>query len=345
MGKTISKAITGGTKPTASAEATATATSSTTEITLHQEPIHPALAFLLEEWKKFEQWAMKNVVEPGMAKAKELIDQAKIQLEPKYLELKAKWDPIYEEKVKPVVDKSKEYLDEAKVKSVECYKTMEPTLKELSEKSKPYVDAAAEKCCALTETAKGHLGEHTKIVKQQSIVWLKDRQADGQKWASAQQTAIAKAMGLQAKLTQQVWEGAVAGAQHAHKSANELKSVREKESKAQEMKATHLKHENYVAAGIALDAQNKLHDLGDRAEAAILAKVDALNREDYAAAAVHRKALDDIKVEAETALSSIPELEYVTGPVKADDSGLAASIASTAVANALDIDASKAAVN
>ena len=54
---------------------------------------------------------------------------------------------------------------------------------------------------------------------------------------------------------------------------------------------------------------------------------------------MHRKALDDIRMESETALSSIPPL---TGALaKVDDSGLAASIASSVVANALDLDASR----
>jgi hypothetical protein len=171
------------------------------------------------------------------------------------------------------------------------------------------------------------------------MVWIKDRQVDTQKWATVQQAALAKWTGLQGKLAQQMLDGAVAGALSVRKNADELMALREKEAEAQVMKAQHLKNENYVAAGIALDAQNKLKDLGDRAEAAILAKGDALNREEYATAAVHRKALDDIRMESETALSSIPPL---TGALaKVDDSGLAASIASSVVANALDLDASR----
>ena len=331
------------------------ATSSSTVIQLHSEPVHPALVFLLEEWKKFQEWAMMTVVQPGMSKLTVLIDQAKVKLEPKYLELKAKWDPFYAEKVAPfyaekvapfyaekvaplvakakptfdeLVEKSKLIIEEGKIKSIEYYKKAEPALLDLAEKSKPYVDAAAERCCTLTDVAKRH-----------SMVWIKDRQVDTQKWATVQQAALAKWTGLQGKLAQQMLDGAVAGALSVRKNADELMALREKEAEAQVMKAQHLKNEHYVAAGIALDAQNKLKDLGDRAEAAILAKGDALNREDYATAAVHRKALDDIRMESETALSSIPPL---TGALaKVDDSGLAASIASSVVANALDLDASR----
>ena len=331
------------------------ATSSSTVIQLHSEPVHPALVFLLEEWKKFQEWAMMTVVQPGMSKLTMLIDQAKVKLEPKYLELKAKWDPFYAEKVAPfyaekvapfyaekvaplvakakptfdeLVEKSKLIIEEGKTKSIEYYKKAEPALLDLAEKSKPYVDAAAERCCTLTDVAKRH-----------SMVWIKDRQVDTQKWVTVQQAALAKWTGLQGKLAQQMLDGAVAGALSVRKNADELMALREKEAEAQVMKAQHLKNENYVAAGIALDAQNKLKDLGDRAEAAILAKGDALNREDYATAAVHRKALDDIRMESETALSSIPPL---TGALaKVDDSGLAASIASSVVANALDLDASR----
>ena len=331
------------------------ATSSSTVIQLHSEPVHPALVFLLEEWKKFQEWAMMTVVQPGMSKLTVLIDQAKVKLEPKYLELKAKWDPFYAEKVAPfyaekvapfyaekvaplvakakptfdeLVEKSKLIIEEGKTKSIEYYKKAEPALLDLAEKSKPYVDAAAERCCTLTDVAKRH-----------SMVWIKDRQVDTQKWVTVQQAALAKWTGLQGKLAQQMLDGAVAGALSVRKNADELMALRKKEAEAQVMKAQHLKNENYVAAGIALDAQNKLKDLGDRAEAAILAKGDALNREDYATAAVHRKALDDIRMESETALSSIPPL---TGALaKVDDSGLAASIASSVVANALDLDASR----
>jgi hypothetical protein len=331
------------------------ATSSTTVIQLHSEPVHPALVFLLEEWKKFQEWATMTVVQPGMSKLTVLIDQAKVKLEPKYLELKAKWDPFYAEKVAPfyaervapfyaervaplvakakptfdeLVEKSKLIIEEGKIKSIEYYKKAEPALLDLAEKSKPYVDAAAERCCTLADVAKRH-----------SMVWIKDRQVDTQKWATVQQAALAKWTGLQGKLAQQMLDGAVAGALSVRKNADELMALREKEAEAQVMKAQHLKNENYVAAGIALDAQNKLKDLGDRAEAAILAKGDALNREEYATAAVHRKALDDIRMESETALSSIPPL---TGALaKVDDSGLAASIASSVVANALDLDASR----
>ena len=78
-------------------------------------------------------------------------------------------------------------------------------------------------------------------------------------------------------------------------------------------------------------AQTKLHDLGDRAEASILAKVDAINREDFAAAQVHRKTLDEIVVDAEAAMSSLPD----ESAKAADDSGLASSVASNVVEQAI----------
>ena len=305
------------------------------------------VVLLIEEWMNFQEWAMKTVAQPGMSKLTVLIDQANVKLEPKYLELKAKWDLFYAAvrlsstwlcdfasvltpklTIDEFVETCKVYIEEAKIRSIEYFKNVELPLLNLAERSKPYVDAAAERCCTLTDVAKRH-----------SMVWIKDRQVDTQKWATVQQAALAKWTGLQGKLAQQMLDGAVAGALSVRKNADELMALREKEAEAQVMKAQHLKNENYVAAGIALDAQNKLKDLGDRAEAAILAKGDALNREDYATAAVHRKALDDIRMESETALSSIPPL---TGALaKVDDSGLAASIASSVVANALDLDASR----
>jgi hypothetical protein len=128
--------------------------------------------FLIEECMKFQEWVMKTVAQPGMSKLTVLIDQANEKLEPKYLELKAKWEPFYAAvrlsstwlcdfasvltpklTIDEFVETSKVYI-EAKIRSIEYYKNAEQLLLNLAERSKPYVDAAAERCCALTDVAK-----------------------------------------------------------------------------------------------------------------------------------------------------------------------------------------------
>jgi len=128
---------------------------------------------LIEECMKFQEWVMKTVAQPGMSKLTVLIDQANEKLEPKYLELKAKWEPFYAAvrlsstwlcdfasvlipklTIDEFVETSKVYIEKAKLRSIEYYKNAEQLLLNLAERSKPYVDASAERCCALTDVAK-----------------------------------------------------------------------------------------------------------------------------------------------------------------------------------------------
>ena len=131
------------------------------------------VVLLIEEWMNFQEWAMKTVAQPGMSKLTVLIDQANVKLEPKYLELKAKWDLFYAAvrlsstwlcdfasvltpklTTDEFVETCKVYIEEAKIRSIEYFKNVELPLLNLAERSKPYVDAAAERCCALTDVAK-----------------------------------------------------------------------------------------------------------------------------------------------------------------------------------------------
>jgi len=312
----------------------------TTELEVREEEIHPALKIALQQWEILVAASKEHVIEPAVKKSVELKEKAAVALEPHIEKLKLQLQPhidAFLKFIEPYVEQAKLLAAQSKEKAIEYYTIAEPTLISLKEAAEPYAQAAAEKCCVITQEAKVELDKHAVLIKQKTVQVIDAKKRESQQWMSSQQEAAAKAMGLQVKLSQQVWEGAVAGAQHAAKSANELKSVREMEAKTTDLKSKFLKAENYTAAGIALDAQTKLKDLGDRAEASILAKVDAINREDYAAAAVHRKALDDIAVEAETALASVPPLSAGKG----DESGLATSVASSAVSNALATNAAK----
>jgi len=294
----------------------------------------------LQEWEKFAAWAKEHVLEPAGKKTIELKEKADAALEPHITELKAKVQPHVEaflEKIEPQIEQSKVLLKEVQEKSLECWSFTEPKLMEVKEQLQPYADAAAEKLCELTHVAKGHVDNHTGLIKQKSMVFIQEKKQESEQWMTMQQMAIGKALNLQTKLTQQVWDGAVAGAAHAHKSANELKAVREKESLAADLKAKHLKNEDYTAASIALEAQNKLKALGDKAEASILAKVDALNQEDYATAQAERKVLDEIAMEADACVKTVP----APRAGKPSEAGLAESVAKSAVTNAIAVNDAK----
>jgi len=305
------------------------ATPATTEIQL-REDMHPALALLLQQLQVAQAWAGENVVTPLSKKAVEVKEQVNVALEPHIAKIKADVEPhiaAFLKFIEPYVEQAKIFLETSKEKLLECKTQCEPYIVEVKTAAEPYVKAAAEKFNELASQAGEELGKQGKLIKQKSEVWIDDRKREGQQWVTSQQTAISKAMELQAKMTTQVWEGAVAGAKSAQQSASELKSVREKEFEVQKALKEFLKAENYEGAKFAKAAEAKLHDLGERAEAAILAKVDAINREDFAAAQVHRKTLDEIAVEAEAAMNTIPSM----GAEGAAEDGLASSVASNVV--------------